>query len=87
MKKEISSSVVDKTKNWLGEDGIKCFKEIKTKHGQIDICWHEGLDPHPVHFREGMQVINFLRTLAECKDWTDHDFDDNWVEVVEKTIE
>ena len=43
--------------------------------------------PHPVHWREGMAVRNSLRECEHCKDWTDHDFDDNWIEVVERAIE
>lgn len=45
------------------------------------------LIPHPVHFREGMQVRNFLRTLSECKDWTSHDLDDRWEGLVERAID
>lgn len=43
--------------------------------------------PHPVHFREGKAVRNSLRKCEHCKDWSDHDFDDNWAEAVEKAIE
>lgn len=43
--------------------------------------------PHPVHFREGTSVRNVLRRCEHCKDWNDHDFDNNWVEVVERVIE
>jgi hypothetical protein len=45
-----------------------------------------GETPHPVHFREGMQVRNFMRTCEECKGWSDHDFDNMWKEVVELAI-
>jgi len=43
--------------------------------------------PHPVHFWEGTSVRNALRCCEHCQDWNDHDFDDNWVEVVERMIE
>lgn len=43
--------------------------------------------PHPVHFREGMSVRNFLRTLSECKDWTPNDFDSRWADLVERAID
>jgi len=43
--------------------------------------------PHAVHFREGMQVRNYMRLANDyCKGWDDHDYDDNWVELIEKCI-
>jgi hypothetical protein len=42
--------------------------------------------PHPVHFREGMSVRNAMRDSGLCTDWSDHDFDDNWTEVVELAV-
>jgi hypothetical protein len=45
------------------------------------------LIPHPVHFREGMQIRNWLRESGLCKDWSDHDLDNNWHRVVNKIIE
>ena len=47
-----------------------------------DIKW-----PHAVHFREGMQVRNFLRTLPQCKDWSCHKLDDEWAKIVEDALE
>ena len=46
----------------------------------------EGDIPHIVHFREGMQVRNFMRQSGECNDWSDHEFDDNWVKLIELII-
>lgn len=43
--------------------------------------------PHAVHFKEGMQVRNFLRKLPECKGWTAHDYDERWVGLVEVALE
>ena len=43
--------------------------------------------PYPVHFRDGMKVRNFLRGTGLCDRWSDHDFDDTWMEVVERAIE
>jgi len=80
------SIIVEKLKVWLGAEGKSFFKEIKAKHGQIDAVFMEGRIPHPVHFREGMQVRNFLRGLPECKDWDAHDYDNKWVLLVEEGI-
>jgi len=41
--------------------------------------------PHPVHFREGMQVRNFLRTIFGDT-WTAHDYDNRWAELIEDAI-
>ncbi len=71
---------------WLGSRGIKFFRGIKEKHGRINAVYMEEGIPHPVHFREGMQVRNFLRTLDECKDWDAHKLDDNWVSVIEEVL-
>lgn len=42
--------------------------------------------PHPVHFREGMQVRNHLRTLDPCQNWSSHELDNCWTAVVERAI-
>jgi len=87
MKKEISSELIEKTRKWLGKDGIAFFNEMKEKHGKYDAMFMEGSIPHPVHFREGMQVRNFMRQSGLCEDWDDHDFDDSWVELITKVID
>lgn len=56
------------------------------EHGRIDAVYMEGRIPHPVHFREGMQIRNFMREQPECKGWTDHEYDDNWVKAVEQAL-
>jgi len=87
---KITNEIVKKTKEFLGEDGLNFFKECVEKHGEISPVYMESIGyikiPHPVHFREGMQVRNFLRSTGLCNDWTDHDYDDNWTEVVEKCL-
>lgn len=86
MKKEIASELVVNTKKWLTQEGINHFIDIKTKHGKINAIWLDGGIPHPVYLREGMQIRNFMRDSEYCIDWTDHDFDDNWVELIEECI-
>ncbi len=92
-------------KEWLGEDGISFFREIKEKHGTVNAIWMEGEEdrqgmtelrkaihratgngiPHPVHFREGMQVRNFLRKATDYS-WTDHEYDNKLTGLVEEAI-
>jgi len=83
----LSASFVEKTKEFLGDDGLKFFREVKNKHGEINACWNEGGIPHSVHFREGMQVRNFMRSTEFCEDWNDHDFDEHWIPLIERAIE
>lgn len=83
--KEIPEQLVERVKKWLGEAGTAYFKKLKEDHGEI-ACVIPGVIPHAVHFNEGMQVRNFMRGTGYCQDWNDHDFDNNWVAVVEKAI-
>ena len=73
-------------REWLGEDGIRFFRDLKSTHGRIDACWNEGGIPHIVHFREGMQVRNQLRELTNFS-WTSHEYDERWVSIIERAIE
>jgi hypothetical protein len=86
-KSEISDELISECTNWLGEEGIKFFQETKDKYGQIDAVYNEGGFPHPVHFREGMQVRNFMRDSAHTKDWPkDADYDSLWIDLIEKVL-
>lgn len=69
-------SLVEKVRKWLSNDGCKFFVEVLLRSGNLI----------SVHFREGMQVRNFLRKQEECKGWDDHDFDNNWINIIEEAI-
>ena len=84
--REIDPGLVEATKAWLGKDGSAFFKMIHEEHGRMDAVFKDGPIPHPVHFREGMQVRNFMRSTEFCKDWSDHDFDDSWISLVEQCV-
>lgn len=88
--KELTSELIEKVRIWLSSDGIDLFSGLLKEHGKINCCYTEKAGettiPHPVHFREGMQVRNFLRGTGLCDDWTAHDYDDNWVNVIEQAI-
>ena len=77
------NELVQKLREWLKEDGIKYFTDIKNKYGRIDAIWMDGKIPHPVHFREGMQIRNFLRKYV---DWDPIKLDNEWVGLVEEAI-
>ena len=76
--------LVRKLKKWLKKDGIKYFRDIKAKYGRIDAVWMEGNLPHPVHFREGMQIRNFLR---QHMNWDSIKLDNQWVRLIEEAID
>lgn len=86
MKRKIEKGLIEKTKKWLRDEGIQYFRDIKEKYGRIDAVWNETGIPHAVHFREGMQIRNFMRSSGLCKDFDDHDYDNNWVELIEECI-
>jgi len=86
MKRPIPPELIIKTRVWLGKDGHDFFSDIKKKHGKINACWSEGDIPHAVHFREGMQIRNFMRMSDLCDGWDSMDYDDNWVELIESAL-
>lgn len=86
MKKDIPDELILKTKEWLGESGILFFTKIKDKYGKINACFLVNGFPHPVHFREGLQVRNFMVKSGLCEGWTVEDYDENWIELIEKCI-
>ena len=78
------NELVKKLKEWLKDDGIKFFRDLKTKYGRIDAVWMESCGiPHCVHFIEGMQVRNFLRDHV---DWDSIKLDEEWVGLIEESI-
>ena len=81
----LNDDLVLSVREWLGEQGLNHFRNIKAQHGKINACWSEGGIPHPVHFREGVQVRNKLRDLTN-NSWTSHEYDDRWIEVIEAAI-
>jgi len=86
-----SVEIISRTQKWLGKEGISFFTKVHKEHGTLNCCLEpdviSGITcPHPVHFREGMQVRNFLRTLEETECWDAHDFDNRWELIVKKAI-
>ena len=77
--------LANQIREWLGFDGIKFFSDVKEKHGKVNAVWDAGGFPHCVHFQEGMAVRNKLRELTNFS-WTDHEYDDRWVEIIEEAI-
>jgi hypothetical protein len=77
----ITKEMVDHVRKNMTEGMLNLFRKLKEHHNG------PRLIPHPVHFREGMQIRNWLRESGLCEDWSDHDLDNNWDRVVNKIIE
>jgi hypothetical protein len=72
---------------WLRPEGIEFFKGLIEKHGTVLAIWNSGGIPHSVHFREGMQVRNWMRDQPEFADnLDDHWLDNNWAEFTERVL-
>ncbi len=84
---ETRKVIVEALKIWLGEAGERFFTWCYKKYETVSPVYDEGGIPHPVHFREGMQVRNYLRQLPECKEWTSGQLDDNWADLVQEALE
>lgn len=84
--KEIDYELVEAVKGFLGKDGKDFFTECWDRYHEISPIYSEGGLPHSVHFMEGMQVRNFMRSTPYCADWDSHDFDNTWAIIVKKAI-
>jgi hypothetical protein len=85
-KRTLPDGLVERVKDWLGEEGIAHFRQYKRTYGEVSPVYMEGGLPHVVHFREGMQVRNYMRKTGLCSDWDSHDYDDSWTSVIEEAI-
>lgn len=88
---EIQKSLVTKLSKWLGDDNLRYFKHLKGLKGTYCPVLklnkkRKGIPAHPVHLREGMQIRNWMRGQDECKDWSGHDFDNNWTKLIDLAI-
>ena len=79
--------VIEDFKKWLGKNGISYFQSLKKIHGTVSPVLMESGIPRPVHFREGMQIRNWMRGHKAFTGYTDHDFDNNWISLVEEAIQ
>lgn len=89
---EIQDSLIDKLYAYLGDENVRYFKHLKGLTGTYAPVLRlnfakKHIPIHPVSWREGMQIRNFLRDQDECKNWKGTDFDDNWTLLIELTIE
>lgn len=84
--KNISNSLVNLVRVWLGKDGIEFFSNCLKNYGTVSPIFKDGKLPHPVHWREGMAVRNFMRSSGLCDFWTSEELDEAWSEVVVRAV-
>lgn len=76
-------------KKWLGDDGIRYFRHLKGLKGTvIPVLGSKKGMPWPVHFREGMQIRNWLRENTELgRKLYSIELDDCYAEILEEAIQ
>lgn len=77
MDKKITAEMVESVSNFLQDDGKSYFLKELLAYGSL------------IHLHViggGMQVRNHLRQSNLCEGWSDHDYDNNWINVVMKAI-
>lgn len=80
---------------WLGYDGTAFVVMLREEYGfgWGTACWNTGPPnmriPHSVHFREGMQIRNYMRgwKLFQEMGWGAHEFDNMWPWYTEIAVE
>lgn len=80
-KDPIRPEMVETVREFLGSDGIEYFTKIFEENGTLMTVVMHGEYPHATHFREGMQIRNFLRSTGLCVGWDAHDYDNRWEDV------
>lgn len=83
---KITDEILDYVDMWLGDDGIQFFNECLRDYGTVSPVILGAL-PHPVHFREGMQVRNAIRDSGLAADWVGQDHDNLWSVVVKRILD
>jgi hypothetical protein len=88
---EFTPILIEEFKKWLGPKGIRFFQLCKFLKGTVSpvfaIKTNTKTIPYAIHFNEGMQIRNWMRSQPEFKEFNDHDFDNTWTILVEKAIE
>jgi len=75
---QIPQKLIELTREFLGEDGIKQFKDWYKKYHTVSPVYRKDNIIYSVHLLEGMAVRNFMRRTGYCREFTDQDYDNNW---------
>lgn len=90
---KLSQDEMNNFKNWLGESGIRYFRHLEGLKGtvvpvlKLNKEKNAGVPVYPVHYREGMQIRNWLRENTELGKKLDSvELDDCYVSILEEAI-
>jgi hypothetical protein len=86
--------IIDKLRKFLGDHGIEFFRKIKEEFGTVlavlppkhELNPNGKYAPHPIHFREGMQIRNFLRSITEETPWEFDRYENGYSDLIEWAI-
>lgn len=71
---------------YLQYDGIAFFQMCVDEYGDLSkAVWNEYGIPHAVHFREGMQIRNYMRSqkyFQKRGEGIEHYFDNTWMHFI-----
>lgn len=82
-------STICRLREWLGDENVRYFRLLKSLTGTYSPVLHlnskrKGIPTHPVHFREGMQIRNWMRNQPEFNGWDSERLDSYWSILVER---
>lgn len=92
---EERQELIDCVRTWLKPKGIEYLRDLKELHGSLNAQWCElgELDnitqfvPRSIASQEGKFLRLYLRTLSICKEWDSQDYMDNWLWIMDESIE
>jgi hypothetical protein len=91
MQEAMIQQLAERVRAWLGRRELRWFRLLIHRHGEIPLAVRlnfkrKHIPAHPIHWREGMQIRNFLRRQPECAEVSHHDLEDNWRRIVERAV-
>lgn len=82
--KQIAQEIVKR----MGKPLMRYFRELREEHGKLAVVL-PGLIPHPVHFREGMEVRNLIREILSDagEEWDCDKLDNRWEPIMLQALD
>ncbi len=81
IEKKAKKAIIKELIEFLQYDGIAFFQMCLDEYGDINCVWNEHGIPHSVHFREGMQIRNWMRRQKYFtrRQTGQHYYDDSYI--------
>lgn len=95
MRPELEKEIVEELYRYLGVAGLDFFQKVKSEFGNVSAVLPRGhvlnpygnFAPFPIHFNEGMQIRNFVRTKFTDEKFDSEQLDNNWGKWVEAALD